>query len=91
MEKKEIIEFLNKNKRKWELFSPCFVVNKKQLCKTIKDIKKNLPGEIIYSHKTNPHPFITKIVDSHKCGFLLSSLEECENIINEYSSGFTGT
>jgi ornithine decarboxylase len=82
MKKKEILDFLVKNKRKWELFSPCFVVNKKQLCETIKNIKKRLPGEIIYSHKTNPHPFVAKTANNHGCGFLLSSIEESEEIIN---------
>jgi len=76
-------QFLALNRKKWELFTPCFVVNKKQLHDTIETIQKLLPGEIIYSHKTNPHPFITKTVYSHKCGFLLSSLEESEKLINE--------
>jgi len=83
MNKEAYQNFLVSNKKRWELFTPCFVVNKKQLHDTIETIQNLLPGEIVYSHKTNPHPFITKTVNSHKCGFLLSSIEESEKIIND--------
>ncbi|MFA6463827.1 MAG: hypothetical protein WCV55_02375 [Candidatus Paceibacterota bacterium] len=76
-------QFLASNKKKWELFTPCFVINKKQLNSTVENIQRLLPGEIVYSHKTNPHPFITKTLNHHKCGFLLSSVEESEKIIND--------
>ncbi len=75
--------FLASSQRKWELFTPCFVIDKKKLHDTIETIKRRLPGEIVYSHKTNPHPFITKSVNNHKCGFLVSSLEESERLIND--------
>lgn len=75
--------FLVSNKKKWELSTPCFIVNKKQLHDTIENIQKHLPGEIVYSYKTNPHPFVSRAVDSHACGFLLSSIEESEKLIND--------
>jgi len=61
--------------------SPCFVVEEERLRSTIETINRLLPGEVLYSLKTNPHPRIAEIVASHGCGFLLSSVEELEAII----------
>lgn len=83
MTKEKYQNFLVSNKEKWQTNSPCFVINKEQLNTTIENIKNNLPGEIVYSHKTNPHKSITQIVVSHNCGLLLSSIEEAEKLIDE--------
>lgn len=83
MDKDAYQKFLISSKKKWELSTPCFVVNEKQLRNTIEYVQRHLPGEIVYSHKTNPHPLITKTVNGHKCGFLLSSIEEAEKIVND--------
>jgi ornithine decarboxylase len=76
--------FFVENKKKWINNTPCFVINKKQLSDTVDDIKRLLPGEILYSFKTNNHPFIAKVVSSKRCGFLLSSMEEVQKLINCY-------
>jgi len=78
------LNYIIKNKGKLVNNTPCFVLNKKQLQDTIENIKKLLPGEILYSFKTNSHPFIMKTVASKGCGFLLSSMEEAQKLINDY-------
>jgi len=82
MNKDAYQDFLVAHKSNWKTNSPCFVVNTGQLNDTIEKIQALLSGEIVYSHKTNPHPSITDIVKKHGCGFLLSSVEESEKIIN---------
>jgi ornithine decarboxylase len=84
MKNKDNLDFLTRNKRKWENSTPCFIINKEQLYDTLENIKRLLPGEILYSFKTNSHPFIAKIVYSKKFGFLLSSMEEVNKLINCY-------
>jgi diaminopimelate decarboxylase len=78
------LDFLVENKKKWVNNTPCFVINKRQLLDTIENIKRLLPGEILYSFKTNSHPFIAKTVVSKRCGFLLSSMEEVQKLVNYY-------
>jgi ornithine decarboxylase len=84
MKNDSLLGFFAENKKKWINNTPCFVINKKQLSDTVDNIKRLLPGEILYSFKTNNHPFIAKIVSSKKCGFLLSSMEEVQKLINSY-------
>lgn len=84
MKKHDCSEFLCEHKKKWVNNTPCFVINKNQLSDTLEDIKRLLPGEILYSLKTNNYPFIIKTVSSKKCGFLLSSMEEVYKLVNHY-------
>jgi diaminopimelate decarboxylase len=78
------LNFVTKNKSKWDFETPCFVINKSQLTDTIEEIKHLLPGEILYSHKTNPDHAITEAVMNAGFGFLLSSIEETETLITDY-------
>lgn len=82
--KKNTLDFFIKNRKKWTSNTPCFVIDKGQLIDVAENIKKLLPGEILYSLKTNNHPFIIKTISSRGCGFLLSSMEEAQKIINCY-------
>lgn len=81
---KNDLGFFVRNKEKWANNTPCFVINKNQLFDTIENIKRLLPGEILYSFKTNNHPFIMKAISAKKCGFLLSSMEEVQKLVNYY-------
>ena len=81
MNKHEYVDFLASNKAKWQNAAPCFIINERKLRETIASIQKLLPGEIVYSHKTNPHPAITKVVKASGLGFLLSSVEESTDLV----------
>lgn len=76
----KMIASLQKNKKKWQKETPCFVVDTKVLGKTIQELKKNLPGEIAYSFKTNPDLKIAKIICKNGCSFLVSSPDELEKL-----------
>lgn len=80
MQKDRTIALLQKNKAKWAKEAPCFVVDTKKLEKTIRDLKKNLPGEIAYSFKTNPDLQIAKKICQSGCSFLVSSPDELEKL-----------
>ncbi|HLN18921.1 MAG TPA: hypothetical protein VK255_01995 [Patescibacteria group bacterium] len=80
MKFKEEIDFLAENQSSWEGKTPCFVIDKKKLECTIEDLKKNLKGEIAYSHKTNPDPIIIKTIFDNGCNFLVSSVEEMRSL-----------
>ena len=80
MQKDSTILLLQKNKAKWAKETPCFVVDTKKLDKTIRDLKKNLPGEIAYSFKTNPDLQIAKKICRGGCSFLVSSPDELEKL-----------
>ncbi len=76
-----LCSFLAKTKAKWNAHTPCFVVRTDQLVRMLGHIKKHLPGEILYSLKTNPDPVIARMVAEAGCGFLLSSIEETERLL----------
>jgi diaminopimelate decarboxylase len=86
VKKDNLLDFFIENKKKWVNNTPCFIINKKQLLNTVENIKRLLPGEILYSFKTNSHPFIAKTISAEKCGFLLSSMEEVQKLINYYGA-----
>jgi diaminopimelate decarboxylase len=80
MRKDSTISLLQKNKIKWAKEAPCFVVDTKKLENMIKELKKNLPGEIAYSFKTNPDLQIAKKICGNGCSFLVSSPDELEKL-----------
>jgi len=80
MDKHTVINFLNKNKDKWENKTPCFVVDKSGLTDIIRKVKSSLMGEIVYSHKTNPDNGILEVILAEGCGLLISSVEEMEEV-----------
>lgn len=80
MQNNSTISLLQRNKKKWVKESPCFVADTKRLTSTIDDFKKNFPGEIAYSYKTNPDLQIAKLICGNDCSFLVSSPDELENL-----------
>lgn len=81
MNETECLESIVANESLWKKSSPCFVANERQLRASLETIKRLLHGEILYSLKTNPHPAVARIVRDQDCGFLLSSIEELDNLV----------
>ena len=80
MTKDGIVSRIEKSKEKWQKNAPCFVVDSENLQNTIQKLKKNLPGEIAYSFKTNPDLQIAKMICQNGCSFLVSSPDELEKL-----------
>ncbi len=80
MKKDNFPALLKQNKMKWIENVPCFVADTKKLTAVIGELKKNLPGEIAYSFKTNPEMQIAKLICQNGCSFLVSSPDELENL-----------
>lgn len=77
---KETIGFLESNKQLWADRTPCFVVDKKSFLENLSNLKTELKGQIVYSHKTNPDKQIVELVINEGHSFLFSSIEELEDI-----------
>lgn len=75
--------FIRKFRHKWENETPCFGVNLKALERNIRGLKNTLKGELAYSYKTNCHEEIIRLVADHDCSFLLSSVEELNNLTRQ--------
>src|SRR5680860_599824 len=76
IEYKITIEKLLDSREKWQGKTPCFAFDVEKFNENFSFIKSTLPGEVVYSYKTNPDPQIVKSVKAHGNGFLLASVEE---------------
>lgn len=78
IDRKAIVEKLLNSREKWQEKTPCFMLDVEKFNENFSFMKATLPGEVVYSYKTNPDPQIVKLVNAHGNGFLLASVEESE-------------